>query len=145
MAPRKVRDPVALPPDPVLSVEDARAHMHALVSQAGDGEEFLIGPRRRPTARLVPYRAPAGNHAGVALVGPALDAVLSLAGDSLGFALAQEHAETGNLALPAAVAPFVAALDPASTRRLADHTLAAFHAAGGDTAVTVDDVNTALG
>lgn len=136
---------MAIPSDPVLSVEDARANMHAIVAAVGDGGEFLVGPRRRPVARISPAsgRAPEGRPA-VTLAGEPAQAVLALAGDALGFAMAEAHAADGVLRAPDAAQMAVPGLDDGAVEVLAAAALEAFHAAGGDPTVTHQDIHDAL-
>lgn len=136
---------MAIPSDPVLSVEDARANMHAIVAAVGEGREFLVGPRRRPVAlispaaRQVPEEGPAVN-----LVGDPARAMLALAGDAIGFALAEAHAADWGLRLPEDAQVAVPGLNGEAVDVLTAVALEAFHAAGGDPTVTHQDISAAL-
>ena len=137
---------MAIPSDPVLSVEDARANMHAIVSAVGDGREFLVGPRRRPVARISPASGRASEGLPVvSLVGDPARSLLALAGDAIGFALAEAYAAEGGLPLPEAAQVALPGLDGEAVEVLASVALEAFRAAGGDPTVTQRDILDALG
>lgn len=148
-----------IPNDPVLSVDDARSNLHAILAAVAEGREFLVGPRRRAVARVSPVGdlgAPTADTPGAAptpgdesalrvtLDGDAAHAMLLLAGDSLGFALAQDHADSGLLRVPDAAAAALPPLSGQAAAVLAEAALDAFHAAGGDETVTHADVLRAL-
>lgn len=137
---------MAIPSDPVLSVDDARAHLHAIVAAVGEGQEFLVGPRRRPVARLVPAGARPSEAGGpsIALTGGAASAMLALAGDSVGFALAESAAAGDGLNVPDTALASLEGLPSDSIQSLATAAWDAFRAAGGDPTVTQQDIHAAL-
>lgn len=132
--------------DVVLSVEDARAHLHGLVAAVRDEQrEFLVGPRRRAVARISPlHQSPAGAGNGVTWAGKALETVLALMADALGYAMSVSHHQNGALTVPAGTAAVAAALPAHDLDWLVENTLSAFLAADGDPAVTSRQIRDAL-
>ena len=137
---------MAIPNDPVLSVDDARAHLHAIVAAAGEGREFLVGPRRRPVARIIPAAARNSEPVGptVTLSGDAARAMLALAGDSVGFAIAESAAAGAGLTAPATARTVLRGLPQDSIELLAAAAWESYRAAGGDPQVTQQDIHDAL-
>lgn len=137
---------MTIPNDPVLSVDDARSHLHAIVAAAGEGREFLVGPRRRPMARIIPAAARNSEPEGpeVTLTGSAATAMLGLAGDSVGFALAESAAAGDGLAVPETARTALQNLGGDSIQLLAVAAWESYRAAGGDPQVTREDIHDAL-